>query len=206
MNLVVSAQPREALGTRPVGRLRKEGKIPAVIYGKGKSNQNITLDGRAVGQALQNAVGKLVTLKLANGSTETEEQVLITNLQHHPVKRSIIHIDFFRVAMDRPVTVKVSVKLVNEGQRVNDGAILEMLLHQIEVTCLPGLLPDQIAVDVSALNIGETIQVRDLKLPSGIKIEASPDDVIVVAAAPRVEPEPEPAEVVEERELVESAT
>ncbi len=206
MNLVVSAQPREALGTRSVGRLRNEGKIPAVIYGKGKPNQNIMLDGGAVGQSLQNAVGKLVTLKQANGASESEEQVLITNLQHHPVKRNIIHIDFFRVAMDRPVTVKVSVQLVNEGQRENDGAILETLLHQIEVTCLPGLLPDQIAVDVSALNIGETIQVRELKLPSGIKVETSPNDVIVVAAAPRVAVEPEPAEAVAGRELVESTT
>ncbi len=201
MELSLSANVREDVGTLKVRKLRKEDQIPAVLYGEGKPNQNITVSGRELNILLREGAGRLINLQVKQPNGVEKAHVLIKELQRHPVKGSVTHLDLLRVAMDHVITVKVPLRMVHEEKRTNDGAILEMMLHDLEVTCLPNQIPEHVEVDVQPLHIGETIHVKDLQLPSGIKVTNPPEDPVVLAVAPTVaaetpaaEAEPEVAE------------
>ncbi|TCL76346.1 large subunit ribosomal protein L25 [Hydrogenispora ethanolica] len=197
MELSLSAVTREGVGTLKVRKLRNEGQIPAVLYGEGKPNQNIAVNGRELEILLREGSGKLINLQLKLAKGVKREHVLIKELQKHPVKGGVTHLDLLRVAMDQPVTVKVPLRLVHEEKRPRDGAVLETMIHELEVSCLPTAIPEHIEVDISGLNIGETIHVKDLQLAPGVKVLNSPEEALVLASAPTVAETPPPAEAAE---------
>jgi large subunit ribosomal protein L25 len=185
MEFSLAASVREGLGKQKVIKLRQKGEVPAVLYGEGKENEHLTLEAIELQKIFQKGgASKLISLKIKKGKKEEQEHVLVKDYQRHPVKGNVIHVDFLRVAMDHLVTVKTPVHLVHEEKRVKDGAVLEIVLHELEVNCLPANIPDRILVDVSKLAIGSGIHVKDLVLPEGIKIVNGPEEAIVMAAAP----------------------
>lgn len=187
MELSLAATVREEVGKQKVHKLRQKGLIPAVLYGEGKPSEHITIQDQELNRLLaKNGYGKLISLEIQGGKKTEKEHVLIKDYQRHPVKGNLLHVDFLRVDMNRPVTVKVPVHMINEEKRVNDGAILELVMHELEISCLPANIPDRITVDVSQLTMGNGIHVKDLAVGEGMKILNGAEEAVVLAVAPTV--------------------
>ena len=199
---VLEAQKREIIGKK-VKALRREGKLPAVIYGSGIEPQPITLDTKSVIQTLK-VIGAntLVTLKLG----KKEQLALVRDVQREVIKRDLLHIDFQAVSLEENISTTVPILLVGDAPVIKAfDAILSTALDEIEIEAKAKDLPDSITVDVSALEeIGDNILVKDLIIPDGVTVLDEPDEIVVVASAPTLmEEEPE---VEEGAELFEELT
>jgi len=167
----LAAQTRAGAGRTEVKKLRAEGKVPAVIYGASQAALNLQLGAREVVDALKHATGEqmLVELEIHDGAKTASQLALIQEVQHHPVRSTILHVDFHAVSADEKLHAHVTVETHGESVGVKTyGGRLEVLLHSIEVECLPKDLPELISIDVSALNVGDAIHLRNLQLPSGV--------------------------------------
>jgi large subunit ribosomal protein L25 len=191
MELLLVAEEREGLGKQKTVKYRKNGRIPGVLYGEGKPVEHITVNAHDFSHfVVKHGVGKLISLDIQKGKKTSQEHVLIKECQRHPLKGNILHVDFFRVAMDHPVTVKVPVHLNGEEKRARDGAVMEIMVHELEISCLPANIPDRIMVDVSKLALGAGLHVKDIVMPEGIRCLTSIEEVVVLAASPTVNAEP----------------
>ncbi|NLZ43657.1 MAG: 50S ribosomal protein L25 [Clostridia bacterium] len=199
MEPTLTAMLRDESGKEAARRLRAEKRLPAVLYGK--ENKLLSLDGREV-QKLLNTAGtsRLITLKIKKKNRKATEDypVLIKEAQLDPVKGELLHLDLYEVSLDHKVNLKVPLVLTGTEERVNDGSIVELMLYEIEISCLPTQIPEKIEVDISKLAMGEAILAGDLQLPEGVELITAPDEHVVVASAPRVEAAP--AEAAEEAE------
>ncbi|GIX22223.1 MAG: 50S ribosomal protein L25 [Gammaproteobacteria bacterium] len=180
-------------------RLRRANKVPAIVYGGEAEPLPIALDHDAVMQRLAHEAfySHIITLKI-DGRTE---EVVLRDLQRHPVKPTrVLHLDFQRVAQDKPIHVHVPLHFVNEDKCVGvkqGGGILSHVLTEVEVVCLPRDLPEYIEVDVTELGLGESIHLSELKLPAGVKlavaVDGEHDTAVVTVHRPRVADEAEGA-------------
>lgn len=192
MEAVLKAALREETGKGAAHRLRQAGKIPGVIYGEKQAN--ICLDAREVQKFFNiNGYSQLITLRLEQKGKAEDLPVLVKEVQYDPIKGTPLHYDFFQVSMKQKVVVKVPVVLVGEEKRVNDGAVLETVLYEVEVSCLPADIPSKIEVDVSGLTVNNSITIADLQAPAGVEFVTPAHEAVVVALAPRTEAEPEQA-------------
>jgi large subunit ribosomal protein L25 len=193
--LKLKAQVRAGAG-RPVARkLRRQEIVPASICSKGEDSQLVQVDKKEITKLLAHATSEhvLVDLEIADGGKTTSRLALIQEVQHHAVRRDIIHVDFHAVRADEKLHAAIPVEPIGEANGVkNFGGVMEVAIHELDVECLPKDLPEIIRVDVSALNIGESIHVRDLQLPEGVVAKANPDLTVIAVSAPRVEAEPVP--------------
>lgn len=187
----ITVAMRENLGTRNVRRSRDKGEIPGVVYGEGKPTEHIAVSVRDFYRLAKEGTGKLIELKLQKGKKTETNHVLIKDIQHHPVKGNVLHVDFLRVNKDHPVTVKVPVMLASDEKKTRSGAIIELVLHELEVSCLPTNIPDRIQVEAIDLPTGGKIQVKDLELDEGVTVVTPLEETIVQAIAPTVSVEPE---------------
>jgi large subunit ribosomal protein L25 len=190
----IKAQPRSVSGTVEAKKARKAGLVPAVIYGRhmGKP-QNLQLDARELKAALGKTTGEhvLVDLEITGGD---KTLALIQDVQHHALKRHIMHVDFHALHADEKMHTTVPVVIFGEASGVkNLGGILEQLLRSIQVECLPKDLPESIVVDVSALEIGDAIHIKDLPLPAGVTALGNPETSVLHITAPTVEEVAAPA-------------
>lgn len=190
----IQVEPRQALGSRYSVRLRKTGKLPAVIYGHKQDPVHITVDYKELHTHLHNNA-HLLNAQLA-GKTES---VLIRDVQWDHLGSQIVHVDLARVDLNERVTIEVPLKFVGDAPGLkNEGAILEHPITEIEVEALVTEIPDEVSVDVSGLNLGDTITVADLKLPANVTTTLDPETIIatisVVAEQPEVEAGDQPAE------------
>ena len=185
------AQPRTITGTGAVNRLRKAGTTPAVVYGRKVAPVNVQVDTKTFTKILQGSASDniLVSLKLENG----EQLALVQEVQHDHLKGGITHIDFHAIAFDEEIHAEVPVEIVGEAPGVKFGGIVEAIHHNLEVRCLPKDLPEHITIDVSHLNLGESVHVGEIKLPEGVRAKLGADVVIVTCVEPKVEAEPEPS-------------
>ena len=184
----LKAQPRNVSGTVEAKKARNAGLVPAVIYGRhlGKP-QNLQLDARELKLALGKTTGQhvLVDLEITGGG---KTLALIQDVQHHALNRDILHVDFHALRADETMHTSVPVVCIGESSGVkNSGGILEQLLRSIEVECLPKDLPDSITLDVSKLEIGDAIHIKDLPLPAGVTALGNPETSVLHIAAPAVE-------------------
>lgn len=183
----ISAQTRNHAGRNEVKKLRAEGRIPAVIYGSSQTPVNLQVGAREMSNVLAHATGEqlLVELEIADGASVSNKLALIKEVQHHPVRSTILHVDFHAVSANEKLHAQVTVETVGESIGVKTyGGRLELLLHSIEVECLPKDLPEIITVDVSSLNVGAAIHLRDLHLPSGVSFRGDGElTVIRIAGA-----------------------
>jgi large subunit ribosomal protein L25 len=183
----LTIQKREGTGKAVAKRLRRAGRIPAILYGT-KSPVNVTVDPRDVFRLIHGHEGSTQLLKLSFAGSGESRMAIIRDLQFHPVSEDLIHVDLQEVAMDRTIQVTVAVHHVGDaiGVRETKG-ILEMILREVQVSCLPGAIPDVINADVSNLRIGDVLTVGDLVAPEGVRILNDPNQAVVTVAPPMAE-------------------
>jgi large subunit ribosomal protein L25 len=178
------AEPRTQLGSRNSGRLRREGKVPAVVYGLGTDTVSVTVPARELQHILagESGANTLITLDVDGKSVLT----LARQIHRHPTKGILVHVDFIRIDRDVAVSAEIPIHLVGEATGVRDGGLLEQLLFHLTVEAMPGNIPVSIEIDVERLAIGDQLRVEDISLPTGVETEAEADFVIAQVAAPRV--------------------
>lgn len=195
----LTALRRSESGKGPAGRVRREGLIPAVVYGLGTETVSVSVSQRELAHVLSGGAGlnTLITLNIDG----TEELAIARQLQRHPVKGNVIHVDFVRVRADQTIQAEIPVHLTGDAEGAQRGGVLEQLVHTLTVEAKPSDFPPAIEIDVSALEIGGQIYVRDLAIPRGVTVLQNGDDLVAQISAPRV------AEVAEgvEGEAVEGA-
>jgi large subunit ribosomal protein L25 len=158
---VLEAQPREAGTKNDAKRVRREGKIPAVVYGAGKDSRSISVDPRVVTRILNSETGHNTIFDLAMGAEKTK--AMIVDWQYEPIKGKLLHIDLKRIALDKALKVSVPIFLVGESAGVKqEGGIMEQMLREVEIECLPADIPSHIDADVSQLTFGKVLRVSDL--------------------------------------------
>lgn len=190
----LTAERRTATGRSAVRKLKAIGAVPAVIYGAKDKAEPLQVSRRDINAMLSHAAGEniLVELEIA-GKTRL---ALVQEVQHAPVGGAILHVDFHAVSMDEVIQADVPLEPIGTANGVkNMGGLLEQSLRSLAIECLPRDLPDLIAVDVSALNIGDAIHVREIQLPTGVTTRVQPDLTAFSVLAPTVEEEPAAAAV-----------
>ncbi len=177
---------RHKTGKEIARKLRNQGLIPAIIYGPGSEPVPLAVKANELKRVLYRYRGEQILFNLTledNGST-TQKMALVKELQYHPVTDEILHVDFYEISMEREVEVEVPIELVGKAKGVEAGGHLQQLLHTMTVACLPGAIPDKIQVDVSGLEIGDVLHVRDLTPPEGVRYLDNPDEPVVTILAP----------------------
>jgi large subunit ribosomal protein L25 len=205
-DIVVEVTRREQRGKEIAKKLRRDGKVPAIVYGGHKESVAITVDRKAISELItkgEHGVRSIFLLKMAG--SDQQRHAMIKEIQLNPINRTIKHIDFVRVVMDEVVRVTVPVHVTGLSVGVkNNGGILDFQVRDLHIECLPGSIPDFIEIDVTALDIHDSLRIGDLKVPEGVKIFDDPDRVVVSVTLPRAEVVAEPVEaaVVVEPEVI----
>ncbi len=183
---------REATGKQVAKRLRRAGQVPGVLYG-GTKPESVTIDPKAVLRIIHGRQGSTQLLTLAVEGESGSRMAIIRELQFDPVSDSLLHVDLQEVQADRAITVRVAVHPVGEAAGVKEQkGILQIVLHELEVSCLPTRIPERIDADVSALMIGHVLTVGDLTVPEGVRILNDRGQAVVTVAAPMAEEEVAP--------------
>jgi len=203
-DITLVAEQRPEKGSRPSGRLRRAGKVPAVVYGLGIDTLMITVPARDLGHILagESGANTLISLQVDGDDVLT----LARQIQRHPTRGELMHVDFIRIRRDVAVSAEIPVHLVGEATGVRDGGLMEQLIFNLTIEAMPGNIPVSLEVDVSALAIGDQIHVRDVPLGEGVATQVEDDTVVAQVAAPRVATEDEEGEAVEGEEGEEGAT
>ncbi|MDD4568626.1 MAG: 50S ribosomal protein L25/general stress protein Ctc [Tepidanaerobacteraceae bacterium] len=191
------ATNRQATGKCGIKRLRRENKLPAVVYGKGFETTSVVIDEKEASKIFKTrGTSSLINLELDSNTFP----VLTKEVQWNALKNSIDHVDFFKVSMDEEVEYNLSIFLTGDSEGVKEGGTLQHQLREVTVKALPGDMLDNVEVDISSMVIGDTITVADLKVNEKNTILNDPDEVVVTLLAPRAEEEEEDIEVPEEGE------
>ena len=183
---------RDGTGKQVAKRLRREGRVPAIIYG-GAAPEAVTVDPRAVLRIIHGHEGttQLLTLKTDGSSNGTARMAVIRDLQFHPVSEALLHVDLQEVSADRAITVRVAVHPVGEAVGVRDQkGILNLVLHELTISTLPTQIPQRIDVDVALLHIGEVLTVGDIQVPEGLRVLNDRGQAVVTVSAPMAEETP----------------
>jgi large subunit ribosomal protein L25 len=185
--IVLVAEPRSERGSRPAGRIRRTGRVPAVVYGLGTETMAITVPARELNHILAGGANTLITLKLDGDDALT----LARQVQRHPTRGELFHVDFIRVRTDVAVSAEVPLHLVGEPAGVKDGGVLEQLVFSVPIEAKPQDIPHDLEADVSHLEIGGHVRFEEVTLPPGVTTALEPDALVAQVLAPRVVEEPE---------------
>jgi large subunit ribosomal protein L25 len=180
----LSANAREASGKGGARQLRLNGQIPAVIYGHARQPQSLTLNARDLDKMLEHIQAESTVIEVSVGGKTSK--TLIREIQRHPFKRQILHVDFQELVAGEKVTVNIPITLtgIAEGVRLG-GGVMDQTLRELEIEVDPSSIPDHIEYDVTHMVIGDSIHVSDLKRPEGVEILDDPETSVAVLAAPR---------------------
>jgi large subunit ribosomal protein L25 len=192
--ITLPAHSGRPTGSRPSNRLRAEGKVPATVYGLGGDAVTVSVEWRELRQALTTDAGMnaLINLEIDDHASEL---TIVKELQRHPIRRSVLHIDFLRVSRDVAIEVEVPIVLVGEAEQVTrEGGTVDQALFHLTISAKPGSIPNELTADISGLTIGDAVRVGDLTLPDGVETEVDPEEPVVIGSAPQVEELPEAAE------------
>jgi large subunit ribosomal protein L25 len=186
-DIILASESRTDLGSRPAGRLRREGKVPAVVYGLGTDALSITVPARDLQHILAGEAGAntLINLDVDGKNVLT----LARQIHRHPTRGDLVHVDFVRIDRDVAVSAEIPIHLLGEAEGVRDGGLLEQLMFQLTVEAMPGNIPLSLEIDVTALAIGDQLRVEEMQLPEGVSTQVESDTVVVQVAAPRVSTE-----------------
>jgi large subunit ribosomal protein L25 len=182
----LTVQRREGTGKQIAKRLRRQGVVPAIVYG-GPKTEPVTVDPKAVLRMLVGHAGttQLLTLKMDG---EGSRLAIIRAMQFDPVTENLLHVDLQEVSPDKPITVRVPVHPVGEAVGVKDTkGILNLVLHEVTVACLPTAIPEQIDADVTALAIGDVLTIANLTVPAGVRILNDPGQAVATVSPPMAE-------------------
>ena len=190
MELKLKARQRSETGKSAARKMRNEGEVPAVMYGHGIDPRPLTVKKEELGELIHGRAGTnvLIDLQVLDGKDKTDHLVMIKELQRHPFKEKLLHVDFLKVARDEKVIMKVPISINGEEDSVGlkAGGTLQHNLWEVELECLPTEVPDHIFADISQVQVGEHLVIGDLKLPAGVDIVADVEDVILTILAPRL--------------------
>jgi len=190
LELKLKAEARTETGKGPARRMRAKGEIPAVLYGLGSAPCSLKVKREDIRDALHSEAGAhaLIDLQVIEGKEKESHLVMIKEVQRHPFKDRILHVDFLKVARDEKITVRVPVAVSGEEESpgLKAGGTLQHNLWEIEIECLPAEIPDHLSVDVSEMNIGEHLRVADLKCPAGVTVLTDTEDTLLTVLAPRL--------------------
>ncbi len=190
--LLLSSNARTDFSKSETKRLRREGLIPATVYGKDIVSQAIAVPSEEFNELLKVPGARLSLIDLAvDGKTSESHPVMIQKLQRDLVTKIIIHVDFHRVSMTEAVHSSIPIMMIGEAPGAKLGGILEQVMQNLEIKALPGNVPTHIDVDISNLEIGDSIHVSDLCIPADVEISGSLDEAIVVAVRGRMGAEEE---------------
>ncbi|NLV32184.1 MAG: 50S ribosomal protein L25 [Acidobacteria bacterium] len=184
MPTVIEAQARTPEGKNANRRIRRSGRIPAVIYGRGKASVAVSVDPVAVLDILHSEAGRNTIFNVSvDGSAGNP--AMVKDYQRHPIKGNLLHVDLMEIAMDRRLVLSVNVELHGEAQGVKlEGGTLDFVTRAVEIECLPTDIPESIKIDVGPLKINDYVRVRDLDLGDKVAILSEPDVVIVTVTPP----------------------
>src|SRR4051794_9800126 len=190
--ITLPARSGRPTGSRPSNRLRAEGKVPATVYGLGGDAVTVSVEWRELRQALTTDAGMNALINLEVDGHQSE-LTIVKELQRHPIKRNVMHIDFLRVSRDIAIEVDVPIVLMGEAEQVTrEGGLVDQALFQLTIRAKPGSIPNELTIDISGLTIGDTLRVSDLALPEGVETEVDAEEPVVMGAAPTVEEVAEP--------------
>lgn len=193
-SLKLKAAPRTQTRRKGSKALRSTGRIPANIYGKSIAPQNLEIDSEAFIDLINSAHSEIVLVDLEISGDSNARLALVQDVQHHPLSGEVLHVDFHEVKSDEMITIRIPVEATGEAEGVKSGGgTLEHLLQKLRVTALPKDLPEQILVDVSALAVGQAIQIGQIQAPAGVTILGDKHLRVFAVAAPTTEVEAAPA-------------
>lgn len=195
MSINLVAEKRDQGSSPSIRTLRQQGRVPAVIYGKGLNNILIHLDEVQMQRCLQEG-GRTTLLNLK--VDEKPYWVMIRDVQRDIIKGKLLHVDFVTVRLDEPVDTEVNIELEGEPKGAKEGGILQVQLRSVTVRCLPDQIPNEFVIDVSELEIGDTVTLSALKLPEGVELLSETDELIASVLPPERGNEEESEEVEEE--------
>ena len=191
----LEAQKRSVFGKSAGRALRRNGEIPAILYGRHEDVIPLQLNTRSFQRFLQsNGENVLIDLEITDHGSET---IMIREIQRDPVKQNLLHTDFIRISLDEPVTSAVPIILVGSAIGIQAGGVVEFSHRQLHVRCLPALLPDNIEVDISGLDVDDFIRIEDMSLDETVELLDDPQSIVVLVNRPRVEAEAEPEEEID---------
>lgn len=197
--ITLQATTDRAIGSRPSRRLRREGKIPAVVYGAGDEPTSVAVEWPDLRAALTTPAGlnALITLQFDGD----ERLTIVKEMQRHPVRRDITHVDFIVIDRFKPIDVDVPIILENTDAEQLKDLVVDQQLFTLAVSSVPGSIPNEFVIDCSDLTLDEPIRAGSISLPEGVELNVDPEEAIVTASVPVVEiPEPDVAEEGEEGE------
>jgi len=196
-DLVITAELRTKKGKSGARKLRTNNKIPAIIYGKDVTPTPIFVDLREWNK-FQKVSKKtsIATLRLKKNGDYEEKPVMVKDVQYDYLGDKVLHIDFLQISMERPIEVEVGIHIVGESEGTRKGGIVEQHLHTVLIQCLPNRIPEKIDVDISNLDIGDSIHLNEIKIP-GVKILGNLDVAVVTIVPPTVEEEAPSVEALE---------
>src|SRR3954452_16551568 len=185
----LTIEPRESSNSRATRRLRRDGRVPGVLYGLGEDPLTFSVDARELRHALHGA-GAVLEL---TGDGTSATSAMLKDSQRHPVRGDVMHIDLLRVDMNKPIQSPVALHLVGgeDAPGVKEGGVLEHVTREINVEALPAEIPEFIEFDVSEMNINDTATLEQMHAPAGVTLLDDPETVIATLTPPRVEVEPE---------------
>jgi len=194
-SMVVEAEPRSSFGKGPNRRLRASGKAPAILYGSAKEVVALAVDPEQVVNIIRSHGGVNTIFELSVKGAKGSESVMIKDYQLEPVEHALLHADLIRIAMDKEMTLSVTIELAGIAEGVKtDGGMLDFVTRAVDVSCLPKDIPETIVVDVTALEIGDYIRVSDLEVPKGVTVTSEGNVVLAHVLAPKAEEVEEPTE------------
>jgi len=191
------AKVRHDIGKGASRRLRHADKLPGIVYGGGKDAVSLTFEHKLIAKALENEAfySKIITLKTDNDS----ERVILKDLQRHPFKPRLLHVDFQRVRKDEKLHMNIPIHFLGEevAPGLKEGGIISHIVNDVEISCLPDDLPEFLEIDLSQMELNQTKHLSDIKLPKGVELVAlshNDDKPVANLTMPRVEEEPTPVE------------
>jgi large subunit ribosomal protein L25 len=194
----LTIRKREGVGKGPAKRLRRSGQVPATLYG-GASPLNVTVAPKDILKVIHGHEGSTQLFRVTFEGAQDGKMAIVRDMQFDPVSEDLIHVDLQEVAMDRAIQVTVAIHHVGEAVGVKETqGILEMVLREVRVSCLPGNIPGHLEADVTRLAIGDVLTVKDLRAPEGVRILNDPNQAVVTVAPPAAEEVAAPAAVAAE--------
>lgn len=181
----LAVEGREATGKNVARRLRQQGLAPAVVYGGGRSATPISVDVAKLERLIETSHGGVNTLIDLEGSAASGRTVIAKELQREPVRGGIVHVDFYEIDLQEKIEVSVPVHLDGTPQGVVLGGVLDQQLREVELLCLPSAIPDELRADVASLELGDSLHVSELTVPSGVEILTDAELPVATVLIPR---------------------
>ncbi len=192
----LKAEPRTATGKGANRKLRATGRVPAVVYGHGEQTRSVSVDAHALSRLMAEVHVESTIIDL-DVSGEAPVRTLVREIQSHPYRGDVLHIDFYQIHAGEAITLSVPLRFVGAAPGVKAGGMLSHAIDEVEVRCLPDAIPDFLEVDISALDIGDSVHVDAIPLPEGVELLEDAERTVCSVLPPTVVAEAEPEEVEE---------